>query len=110
MRSDAPTASGAARVLGTTGKPLLRLWPFVLVVLAWHAWITLNAIEPTVAPTPASVLQYLLNQPGSYLRDAWQTFSLAGMGLTCGVMVGVVLATAAWASRCSGGSSARPRS
>src|SRR5215467_9715580 len=96
MKAGAAPAAGLARALGATGRRLGRLWPFALIVLAWHAWITLNAIEPTVAPTPRSVLQYLANQPASYLRDAWQTLSLGGTGLTCGVIVGVVMATAAW--------------
>jgi ABC-type nitrate/sulfonate/bicarbonate transport system permease component len=90
-------------IFGTAGKALLRLWPFALFVLGWHAWIVFNAIEATVAPTPLSVLRYLAIQPASYLADAWQTLSLAGTGLTCGVAVGVVLATVAWASPLLGG-------
>jgi NitT/TauT family transport system permease protein len=73
------------------------------VVVGWHAWIVLNAIEATVAPTPLSVLHYLASRPASYLADAWQTVSLAGTGLACGVAIGVLLATVAWASPLLGG-------
>jgi NitT/TauT family transport system permease protein len=93
----------ALTTLGAKARSLLRLWPFAVVILAWDAWIRLNAIEATVAPTPASVLQYLAKQPTSYFVDAWQTLSLAGTGLTCGATVGVLLATAAWASPLLGG-------
>ena len=81
----------------------VRLWPFALVVVAWQAWIVLQGIDRTVAPTPVSVFTYLLSQPASYAVDAWQTLRLAGTGLTLGILAGVLGATLAWASPLLGG-------
>jgi NitT/TauT family transport system permease protein len=99
-----PSANaGRHGIWGATARTLLRLWPFALVVVSWHTWIVLNAIEATVAPSPLSVLRYLASRPTSYISDAWQTLSLAGTGLAFGVTLGMLLATVAWASPLLGG-------
>jgi ABC-type nitrate/sulfonate/bicarbonate transport system permease component len=92
-----------SRLVPIHGRLWARLWPFVVVILAWQAWTVLYGIERTVAPTPLAVLGRLVTQPWSYAADAWETLSLAGIGLTLGVLGGIVCATGVWASPLLGG-------
>ncbi|HTY48082.1 MAG TPA: ABC transporter permease subunit [Steroidobacteraceae bacterium] len=74
------------------------LWPVLLLLLLWQAWVKAAGYNSIVLVSPAAVAGDLLRFPGAYLLPALHTlvFALAGLGL--GLLAGVLLAVAAWAS------------
>ncbi len=76
-----------------------RCWTVLLVLVAWHVWVSVNRYNPIVMPGPASVAEELTMQSGLYLQNAAITFGVALAGTTCGLAIGTGFALACWMSR-----------
>jgi ABC-type nitrate/sulfonate/bicarbonate transport system permease component len=86
------------RVIRGLGHLALVVWPAALVAAAWQAWIVLGDVPPAVAPRPAAVMRFVLDNKGSYLRDAWDFVVVVVTGTLLGTAAGVVLAVTGWLS------------
>ncbi len=77
---------------------ILDLWPVLLLLLLWQIWVSAAGYSSIVLVPPAAVLSDLLHFPGAYFSPALHTliFALAGLGL--GIVLGLLLALAAWLS------------
>lgn len=78
---------------------LSRYWGVLGVLLVWQLSVSISGVNAIVLPSPGGVLADLVGNPGVYLRNAGQTFSVALLGLIGGLIAGTLLAIAAWASR-----------
>jgi NitT/TauT family transport system permease protein len=74
------------------------LWPatvFVLLILAWEAYVRISGVLPIILPAPSAIAEYLWNQRILFLENAWPTvyqcllgFALAAVG---GILIAVVV-------------------
>jgi putative hydroxymethylpyrimidine transport system permease protein len=78
------------------GSAALKLWPFVLVIAVWQAWVTLGDVERIVAPTPLDVARDVWSQPGVYLSNIARTVLYSISGLALGLAVGLLIAVLCW--------------
>jgi ABC-type nitrate/sulfonate/bicarbonate transport system permease component len=86
------------RAVRWVGHVALRVWPFVLVIVAWQAWVSFGHIQRIVAPTPSDVARDIWSQPAVYLTNAAHTVVYSIIGLTLGLLVGGVIAVLCWFS------------
>jgi ABC-type nitrate/sulfonate/bicarbonate transport system permease component len=85
--------------LGGAARSLLHaLWPIVLVLAVWAAWVELGDVPPAVAPAPLNVLTYIVANPASFAADALATVLVVVGGLALGAIAGALLAAASWFS------------
>ncbi|NQX10963.1 ABC transporter permease subunit [Microbacteriaceae bacterium VKM Ac-2855] len=82
----------------TIAGALLHLWPIVLVLVAWDAWVVLNGYTSTVAPRPWPVIADVVLGFGDYLPDITYTLGVALAGLVGGTLIGFVAAILVWSS------------
>ena len=80
------------------GRVALKIWPFVLVIVVWQAWVTLGHVERIVAPSPLEVARDIWSQPGVYLSNIGLTVVYSISGLTLGLVVGSLTAVLCWSS------------
>ena len=81
------------------GKRLvLALWPYLLSIAAWQAWVTIGDLHRLVVPPPGEVMGDILTEPIPYLAAIWRTMVAAGLGLLIGTVIGVAIALAVWLS------------
>jgi NitT/TauT family transport system permease protein len=73
-------------------------WPFVLILLAWQAWITLGQVPEIVAPKPIQAFTHLAAQLRDLGPDLAATLVVVAAGLSLGMGTGVMLAFIAWFS------------
>ncbi|SLN55110.1 Putative aliphatic sulfonates transport permease protein SsuC [Aquimixticola soesokkakensis] len=78
---------------------LSRYWAVLLLVVVWHAWVTLGDLNSIVLPAPLPVLADVVTHPALYLTNAAQTMATALAGVAIGVLLGAFVAILAWASR-----------
>ena len=78
---------------------LAAIWPYVLVVGAWQAWVTLGGVHRLVIPEPGAVAFDIWSAPGEYWSYGWRTVLEAAAGLAIGTAIGVSAAIAVWFSR-----------
>ena len=78
---------------------LMNFWAVLALFIAWEVWVRWNDLNAIVMPYPMAVLSDIVHNPGIYLRNTLQTFSLAIAGLVIGLFVGTSLAVLTWASR-----------
>jgi NitT/TauT family transport system permease protein len=76
-----------------------NLWGIALLLVAWEIAVAVSGINAIVVPAPASVASALLSAPRLYILNGMQTLMLALVGLAGGMLVGTVIALAAWNSR-----------
>ncbi len=88
-------ARGAWRRLGALAS---LLWPFVLILLLWQAWIAIGNVPAIVAPTPAEAAQSAVRQLPGALPDLAATLGVIAAGLVLGMGFGVGLASLTWFS------------
>lgn len=86
------------RIVRAIGSIALKIWPFVLVVVAWQAWVSLGHVQQIVAPTPSEVARDIWSQPGLYVSNTARTVVYSIIGLTLGLLVGALIAVACWFS------------
>jgi len=85
-------------MLRTIGRGALKLWPFVLVIVAWQAWVSLGDVERIVAPRPLEVARDIWSEPGLYASNAAYTIVYSIAGLLLGLAVGTIIAMLCWFS------------
>ncbi len=66
------------------------------LLAVWQGWVTIANVPALVIPPPGKALAHIVHYPGLYLSEARSTLSVAIIGLTLGLAVGLVMATAAW--------------
>lgn len=76
-----------------------RYWGVAAILILWQGWVSIFSLNAIVLPGPVSVLNDLAGNPGIYATSAGKTFLVAVLGLGSGLVAGVLLAVAAWASR-----------
>jgi ABC-type nitrate/sulfonate/bicarbonate transport system permease component len=77
---------------------ILDLWPVLLLLLLWQIWVSAAGYSSIVLVPPGAVLSDLLHFPGAYLSPALHTLAFALGGLGLGIVLGLLLALAAWLS------------
>lgn len=80
------------------GRHVARWWAVIMIVLAWHLWVTIAGFNRIVLPTPFDVVRDLITNPGAYVGDTVRTLSMATFGLVVGMALGFLIAVANWAS------------
>jgi ABC-type nitrate/sulfonate/bicarbonate transport system permease component len=75
-----------------------ELWPPILLLAAWQLWVTTAGYNSIVLVSPLAVLSDLIHFPGAYIAPCLRTLTFAISGLALGMLLGLVLATAAWLS------------
>jgi len=98
MAGSTTTSRGSVRLLRSIGRAVWNLWPFVLVVLLWQAWITLGDVQRIVAPPPLDVAKDIVEQPGTYAENTGWTLIYSIAGLALGMTVGGSIALLCWFS------------
>jgi len=95
-RSGVRTALRVARkvLMGIVGV----VWPVVFIYIVWALWIELQQLPPAVAPHPNDVIDYIRENPGSYVADALDTLRIVVGGVLLGALAGVALASLSWFS------------
>ena len=78
---------------------ILDLWPIILLLLLWQAWVSSAAYNSIVLVPPGAVFKDLLHFPAAYLMPLVHTLAFAAGGLALGMLVGVLLALGAWLSK-----------
>lgn len=76
-----------------------RYWGVTAILVVWQGWISVSGVNAIVLPSPVAVLADLFGNPAIYAGNAGKTFLVAVLGLVFGLVAGVLLALAAWASR-----------
>lgn len=76
-----------------------RYWGVLAILVLWQGWVSLSGLNAIVLPSPGSVVADLVANPGLYAANAGKTFFVAVTGLAMGLVAGILLALAAWASR-----------
>ena len=77
---------------------ILDLWPAALLLLLWQIWVSTAGYNSIVMVPPGAVASDLVHSPGAYAVPALHTLAYAMGGLCLGMMLGVLLALAAWRS------------
>ncbi len=77
---------------------ILELWPVLLLLLSWQAWVSAAGYNSIVLVAPDAVFADLLRSPGAYLLPTLHTIGFALAGLVLGLGVGLALACGAWLS------------
>ena len=85
-------------MLRSVGRSALKLWPFVLVIVLWQAWVSLGDVQRIVAPAPMEVARDIWSAPGTYLTNAAITIAYSIAGLILGLAVGTIIAMLCWFS------------
>jgi len=80
-------------------RVILDLWPVLLLLLLWQVWVSSAAYNSIVLVPPSAVLSDLLHFPAAYGPPLLHTLAFALGGLALGMLVGVLLALAAWLSK-----------
>jgi len=70
----------------------------VSLILLWQLWVTVAQLNSVVMPSPWSVAQEIVRQPGLFMGAAAQTVAMALLGLCLGMLVGCTLAMLTWMS------------
>jgi len=79
-------------------KTLNVLWPFVLLLSLWQAWIVIDEVPPLIALSPWLALKGAVLSLGQLLPDLLATCAVIATGLCAGMLLGVGLASLAWFS------------
>lgn len=77
---------------------ILDLWPVLLLLLLWQAWVSATGYNSIVVVPPGAVARDLWHYPAIYLAPALHTLGFALGGLLAGLAGGALLALAAWLS------------
>lgn len=93
---ESATGRSRLRLLRLLGFLAMWVWPIVLIIAVWQAWIVLAHVPPIIAPSPSAVLSFIKANLGGYWSDAWYFIAVVIAGLVAGVSVGVLLAVLSW--------------
>ena len=99
IRSGLEGGSRLTAVRSLARRFLVAIWPYVLVIGAWQAWVTLGGVHRLVIPPPGAVAFDIWSAPGEYWSYGWRTVLEAAAGLAIGTAIGVAAAIAVWFSR-----------
>lgn len=80
-----------------------ELWPVLLLLLLWQAWVSFAGYNSIVLVPPGAVASDLVHFPREYLLPAGHTLAFALAGLLLGMAAGIALALAGWLSELLGG-------
>jgi ABC-type nitrate/sulfonate/bicarbonate transport system permease component len=75
-----------------------RLGVVAVIVGAWQLVAVAGHIDPIVLPRPLTVLEFLVDHPGTYVSPTVTTCWLALVGLIGGTLLGLTLASFVWLS------------
>ena len=95
----APPESLLSIGLSWARRLLIAIWPYVLVVAVWQAWVTLGEVHRLVIPAPSAVALDIWSAPAEYWSFGWRTVIESAAGLVIGTAIGVTTAVAVWLSR-----------
>lgn len=91
---------GLGRVIcvarNVVGAVIGHLWPALVLVALWQAWVGIGHVDTIVMPTPMAVGRLLLTDPGFFTNDLLSTLVTASVGLGFGTLLGWALAVAAY--------------
>jgi|tagenome__1003787_1003787.scaffolds.fasta_scaffold20730679_2 NitT/TauT family transport system permease protein len=71
------------------------LWPttvFLLLIVAWEAYVRLSGILPIILPAPSAIAEYLWTQRGLFLENAWPTVYQCLLGFAFAAAGGILIA------------------
>jgi ABC-type nitrate/sulfonate/bicarbonate transport system permease component len=74
-------------------------WGLLLIFAVWQVWVVSSHYNSIVAVTPVAVMRDVLLHPLVYLLPALWTLGFALSGLAAGMLLGLMLAIAAWMSQ-----------
>ena len=77
---------------------LSQFWLIILIFVAWQLWVMSAHYNSIVIVTPVAVLHDIFLNPGAYLEASAWTLFFSITGLTAGLLLGILLAVAAWRS------------
>jgi ABC-type nitrate/sulfonate/bicarbonate transport system permease component len=87
-----------SRLLRYSMKLLVPLWGIALLLAAWQLWVMTTTPNSLVVVSPLAVFDDILSKPSVYAHSALWTLGIAIAGLAGGILVGLLLAIAAWSS------------
>jgi len=76
-----------------------RFWGVALLLVLWQLWVLTTAPNSLIVVPPFVVLRDAVAEPAVYVRSALWTLGIALAGLLSGILVGLLLAIAAWTSK-----------
>ncbi len=76
-----------------------RYWGVVVLVIAWHGYVTVFNVNRIVMPSPGAVFGELITNPSRYVDPAISTLTVASVGLVGGMLMGATFAFLAWFAR-----------
>lgn len=88
------TRGSWCRVVSFVAAP----WPFVLIIVAWQAWIVFGNVPEIVAPSPLQAFTHFAAQLRDLAPDLVATLGVIAAGLMLGMGFGMMLAFGAWFS------------
>ncbi|MFM9967693.1 MAG: ABC transporter permease [Burkholderiales bacterium] len=71
----------------------------VLIVAAWHFYVSVFKVHPAVMPAPGKVLDSIFKDWQLLFRESWTTLLECIYGFTLAVVVGILIAVTVTASR-----------
>lgn len=102
-RSAGRLATAGRRVSTAAGRAASRWWAVGLIVVVWHAWVSLAGFNSIVLPRPTDVVADVVTNPGAYAGDTARTVGLALIGIVVGMSLGFALAVVTWGSAVAAG-------
>jgi ABC-type nitrate/sulfonate/bicarbonate transport system permease component len=78
-------------------------WGLLLIFAVWQLWVMSSHYNSIVAVSPVAVVRDIALHPVVYLLPALWTLGFALSGLAAGLLLGLLLAIAAWGSQALSG-------
>jgi ABC-type nitrate/sulfonate/bicarbonate transport system permease component len=75
-----------------------RFWGVALLLVLWQLWVLTTTPNSLIVVPPLAVFRDIVAEPSVYIRSALWTLGIALAGLLSGILVGMLLAIAAWTS------------
>jgi len=97
------TDQGIRWALNSFRWALNRYWGVILLIVLWHAWVSIKGYNMIVMPHPSAVAHELIVNADKYIGPMWITFLQALIGLAGGMFFGIALAIVMWFSPVAGG-------
>jgi ABC-type nitrate/sulfonate/bicarbonate transport system permease component len=79
-------------------RVLSQSWGLLLIFAVWQVWVMSSHYNSIVAVSPVAVVRDIVQYPVIYLLPALWTLAFGISGLAAGLLLGLLLAVAAWRS------------
>ena len=80
-------------------RVVAQSWGLLLIFAVWQVWVMSAHYNSIVIVSPVTVVRDIVLHPMVYLAPALWTLGFAVSGLAAGMLVGLLLAIAAWRSQ-----------